>query len=107
MSSSDDEAHFAKAINLTNYSGTNLDLAVDRRIRLLAKDQAEEILLTSLPKAVKCLGFETENTITNTGARLRNESTAMLSIWILNMFVPSPETTIVIPFKAGSIRAFL
>ena len=47
------------------------------------------------------VAFASENSITNTGTAPWTKETGLLSIWILGMFNPSPETTIVIPFKPG------
>jgi hypothetical protein len=66
-------ATLQKTIQLKNYSGTQFDLRVDRQI----------------------------NKIVNTGANPWTKEAGLLSIWILGMFTPSPDTTIVIPFKEG------
>jgi hypothetical protein len=50
---------------------------------------------------VQMVGYETVNTLTNTGNDGWKKETGLLSIWILGMFNPSPETTIVIPIAAG------
>jgi hypothetical protein len=47
------------------------------------------------------VAFASENAITNRGAAPWTKDTGLLSIWILGMFNPSPETTVVIPFKPG------
>jgi hypothetical protein len=48
------------------------------------------------------VAYETDNSITNTGDNAWKPETGLLSIWMLGMYNPSPETTVVIPFKAGS-----
>ena len=47
------------------------------------------------------VAFASDNQITNTGEAAWAKETGLLSIWILGMFNPSPETTIVVPFKPG------
>ena len=47
------------------------------------------------------VAYESDNKITNTGKDAWKKETGLLSIWILGMFNPSPETTIVVPFKPG------
>jgi hypothetical protein len=49
------------------------------------------------------VGYYTENSGTNTGQREWTDSAGMPCIWILDMFPPSPNTTIIIPFKKDSI----
>jgi hypothetical protein len=47
------------------------------------------------------VGFETENTITNTGSDTWKKDTGLLSIWILGMYAPGARTTVVIPVVDG------
>lgn len=93
---------FEKEMTLTNYSGFTFHLKVDRTIQLLEKkDIAKEINLDGVPN-ISSVAFKSENMITNTGDQGWEKNTGLLSIWILGMFRPSPQTTIVIPFKQGS-----
>jgi hypothetical protein len=89
-----------KAMHLVNYSETEFDLEVSREVRLLRPDDVAA-LGVPLPAGVKMVAFASDNKITNTGANPWTKATGLLSIWILGMFNPSPETTIVIPFKPG------
>jgi hypothetical protein len=91
---------FKKAIHLVNYSETAFDLEVGRAVRLLDKERLAALGL-ALPEGLPFVAFESENRVTNTGARPWIRETGLLSIWILGQFNPSPETTIVIPFKPG------
>ena len=101
VSKTQKEARFKKAMELTNYSGTDFKLEVDRAVRLLERSSVEALLATSIPEGTKWIGFETENKISNTGDNAWEEESGMLSIWILSMFAPSPKTTVIVPFKAG------
>lgn len=101
VSHNDREAVFQKAMELTNYSGTNFKLTVDRTVRLLNLAKAEELLASSIPPGMRWVGFETENKISNDGENTWDEESGMLSIWILSMFNPSPQTTVIVPFKPG------
>jgi len=47
------------------------------------------------------VGYETDNRITNGGENTWEPETGLPSIWILGMYNPSPETTVVIPFREG------
>lgn len=95
-----DRIHLHKAMRLVNYSGTEFDLEVNREIRVLeAADIAA--LGIQVPAGVKMVAFASDNQITNTGEAAWTKDTGLLSIWILGMFNPSPETTVVVPFKSG------
>ena len=88
---------FKKDIALTNYSGTTFNLEVQREVRL----SNPEILLRKFgvepPKGVATVGYESINTVKNTGSDQWVKETGLLSIWILGMFNGSPKATIVIP----------
>jgi hypothetical protein len=88
-----------KDIHLTNYAGSELILTIDRTINILSKDQIAERIGMSPDSTVRAVGYETENIITNKGDQEWTEKTGMPCIWLLDMFKPSPKTTIVIPFS--------
>jgi hypothetical protein len=100
LAQSMDRIHFKKAMHLVNYSGTEFDLELDRKVRLLAPDQVQNFGI-SVPPGVKMVAYQSDNTITNSGLKEWTKATGLLSIWILGIFNPSPSTTVVIPFKAG------
>lgn len=93
-------ASFTKSMELTNYSATVLKLDVERTIRLLS-DATGGLGLEPL-EASSVVAYESANTITNTGDAAWEKTTGLLSIWILGMYNPSPQTTIVIPFEEGA-----
>jgi len=101
VSTSKNRAVLKKDIRLDNYSRTVFDLRVDREVRVLGKNEAVNELGATPSKNVKMVAFESTNKITNTGSGAWKKETGLLSIWILGMFNPSPETTIVVPFNAG------
>jgi hypothetical protein len=78
------------------------EIQIDRTVRLLTTEEANKKLGAAVGGSVKMVAYETESTITNTGTQPWKKETGLLSIWILSMFRPSPETTIVIPFNAGA-----
>jgi len=92
--------HFRKAMRLVNYSGTEFDLEVNREVRLLGTAEVAA-LGVPVPEGVQMVAYASDNNITNTGPNAWAKETGLLSIWILGMFNPSPETTIVVPFKPG------
>ncbi|MDP2915049.1 MAG: hypothetical protein Q8O91_06310, partial [Candidatus Aminicenantes bacterium] len=91
---------FKKAIHLVNYFGTGFALELNREVRLMSLKQVLALGI-AVPPAVKTVAYQSDNKITNTGFKAWTKETGLLSIWILGMFNPSPETTIVVPFKAG------
>jgi hypothetical protein len=94
-----------RAIDLTNYSGTRLQLEVTREVRLLRTADALAARQLALPAGVSAVAFESVNTITNTGAAAWRKDTGLLSIWILGMFNASPSATVVVPFAPGAESA--
>ncbi len=101
VSKTADAASFRRTMRLVNYSGTTFDVQVDREISVLDRDQAIEQLGAPVGPSVKMVAFESSNRMTNAGTEPWTRQTGLLSIWILGMFNPSPQTTIVVPFNVG------
>ena len=74
-------------------------------VSVLGPEEAGKLAPAGLPEEVRLVGYETDNRITNEGASAWTPATGLLSIWMLGMYNPSPKTTVVIPFKAGSEEA--
>jgi hypothetical protein len=92
---------FRKRMALTNYSGTSLELDVDRTVRLLTEADIATLLGESPGGAVRTVAFESSNTVTNAGSAAWTPTSGLVSIWILGMFNPSTATTIALPFTPG------
>ena len=88
-------------MSLTNYAGALFEMEVDRTIRLLGSADFTTHLATQPGSGVRMVGFESSNTVTNVGLESWQPASGLVSVWILGMFTPSPDTTIVIPFVAG------
>ncbi len=101
LDKSESSVRFGAEFPLENYSGTKFDVKVDRTIRLLANDAAWTKLGVKAADGVKMVAYESDNKITNGGKNVWTKETGLLSIWILGMFNPAPNTTIVVPFKGG------
>jgi hypothetical protein len=93
---------FRKRMTLVNYAGTPFEIEVDRSVRLLEDADVKGGLGESPGAAVRTVGFESSNTVTNVGKAAWRPQSGLVSIWILGQFTPSPETTIAIPFVEGS-----
>lgn len=92
---------FLKRMTLRNYAGTPLAIDVDRTVRLLTGADIAAQLGESPGSAVRTVAFESSNTVTNAGTEQWQAESGLVSVWILGMFTPSPETTIAIPFAPG------
>ncbi|NHE57159.1 DUF6786 family protein [Cyclobacterium plantarum] len=97
-----------KSTSITNYQGTEFSLKIQRIITLL---EEEGILanteLTADVSSIKMVGYETINSIQNTGDFPWTRETGAPCIWVLDMFKPSPETTIVLPLQPNETKAGL
>src|SRR5579859_6402860 len=88
-----------KDMQLVNYAGTQLSLSVGRSISILNRKEIDELLHLPSGTEVKAVGYQTINTLTNTGAQEWTAVTGMPCIWMLDMFNPTAATTIIIPYK--------
>jgi len=86
---------------LTNYSGTQMEVDVSPTVRLLSDADVAISLGTSPGTAVRTVAFESSNTVTNVGSAQWQPQSGLISVWILGMFNPSPESTIALPFVPG------
>ena len=105
VSATDNMAVLEKDMLLTNYSGTSLQLSINRKIRILDNNAIAQMLGTTYGVNVNAVAYHTENNLTNTGKQAWNDSTGMPCIWVLDMFPPSPNTTVIIPIKKDSANA--
>jgi hypothetical protein len=96
---------FRKRMTLVNYSGTQMEIDVDRAVRLLTGPDVAARLGESPGSAVRTVAFESSNTVTNVGRARWQPQSGLVSVWILGMFKPSPQTTIALPFAPGSESA--
>jgi hypothetical protein len=99
VSCSETKAVFTRAFSVTNQSGTVFDLAVERTVRLLDRQEVGEALGTELPGSLPFVAYQTSNRITNCGKKSWEPKSGLLSIWILGMYKPSPATVMAIPFR--------
>ncbi len=94
-------ATFRRDMKLTNASGANFEVRVDRDVNLLSPANAAKAFGITLSPAMKSVAYETDNKITNIGKEPWTKDKGLISIWILGMYKPAPDVTVVIPFKAG------
>jgi len=97
---------FRKEMTLGSYSRVTFQIDASRTVRLLSSSDVSASLGTSPGAGVRMVAFESSNTVTNSGREAWQEKSGLVSIWILGMFSPSPETTIVLPFTPGPESSF-
>jgi hypothetical protein len=95
-----DSISFRKRMALANRAGSRFDIDLARTVRLVPLSQALADLGVATLPALEGVAFESLNRITNAGEEPWRKDTGLVSIWILGMFKPSPETTVVVPYKA-------
>ena len=98
--SSAGEAEFQKDARITNYSGTIFEISITRKVRLLDKPSIEEKIQTSIPDKIRYVGFESSNQIANSGNEAWTREKGLMSIWLLGMMTPTPQTKVFIPFRS-------
>lgn len=94
-------ASFQHEAVLRNYSGTEFKARIDRTISLLTAADAERSLGQSLG-SLQMVGYRSTNRLTNVGTAAWTKDHGLLSIWLLGMYKPGEQTTVVIPFRAGA-----
>lgn len=90
---------FSQQIQVKNYKDFIFNLEVDRTISIFDRVTIENQLEIEIDPKISFVGFQSENKITNTGSQRWEKESGLLSIWILGMFAPSPETTVIIPYQ--------
>ena len=97
---SDTTVGLQKEMQLSNYAGTLLRLRIDRSVALIPREEIERFAPIVGNDSVKVVAYTTTNTLTNTGKVAWTDSTGMPCLWLLDMFNPSPHTTILIPYHS-------
>jgi len=99
VSSDNARASFRKKAFVTNYQGFTFNVEIERSIQLLDSIAVSQAFGT-IP-SVDFVAYQSENLIRNKGSRWKKE-TGLLSIWILGMFNPSPNTVIILPHQVAT-----
>jgi len=96
----DTSAIFGQEVETVNYSGTPLNIKIEREISILSE---EEILNQSGVdiSGVNCVAYRSVNIIINKGKNEWKKETGLISVWMLGMFTPSPSVVVAIPFIEG------
>jgi hypothetical protein len=94
-------ATFTKSAMLTNYSGTTFNFDITRKVTLFDSKSASQKLHVDIPNGIQYVGYESSNSIKNTGTATWKKETGLLSIWLLGMMTPTEQTRVIIPFSPG------
>lgn len=89
----------SKDMSLQNYAGTVLKIKITRNVQIFENSDIEKALNIKLGSNVKSVGFQTDNTLINAGDIAWTQQTGAPCLWNLDMFPPSPETVIVVPYN--------
>ena len=83
---------------IENYSGKMFVIEISRKIQMLTKESIANLLDLPALSGVKAVAYRSINSVTNKDEEWKPE-TGMLGIWLLGMFRPSDQTTIIAPFS--------
>lgn len=92
-------ATFRKTFELDNYSGVHFKIEATRRVSIIDPIELDEYLPLKPDTSVRVVAYESLNQLKNAGDFAWDKTTGMPSIWMLSMYRPSPEVTMVLPFK--------
>ena len=95
-------ASFTHQFTVTNYSGNQFPVKVNRTVKLLNRGETEDILHYTLDENTSFVAFQSDNEIINMGRNTWTKETGLLNIWIVGIFSPSNKTNVVIPVKPGN-----
>jgi len=102
VSKTETAAKFEHRCELINKSGTIFKMGIGRTVSILNKEAVEDIIKKEFSEKVEFAAYQTNNQITNIGDNPWIPETGLPSIWMLGMYNPSPETTVIIPFVEGA-----
>jgi len=90
-----------KELKLENYSGTQFNVVLGRQVKLISDNDLVHLLGITPEAGMKWVGFESQNTLTNSGTEKWTKEKGTLCIWMLGMLNPSDSGTVVIPYVQG------
>ncbi|HEX8795665.1 MAG TPA: DUF6786 family protein [Polyangiaceae bacterium] len=98
-----DAAHvtFTRRMHVVSWSGSALDVAVERTVRVLGAEDVRARFGVAPPDGSRWVAFESDNRITNAGATAWTRDKGLPSIWILGMYSPAPDAQVLVPFDPG------
>jgi len=101
IENTDARAVFRRKIQLTNYADYQFNIGVTREISILNRSTIVDNLNIDLGDNVSYVAFQSDNAIKNIGTSNWTKDKGLLSIWIQGMYIPSENTTVIIPYKGS------
>lgn len=101
----DTKAILSKELTLRNYSETNFSVLLEREVDLLSVSEMRELLGVTSGDGVQWVGFRSVNKLINKGKNPWDRDSGTLCLWVLGMFTPSDDCTVVIPYVEGEEAA--
>ncbi len=92
---------FRKDFSLSNFSGTQFELRIDREVRLLSPHEVWGDLGIDAVDGVKMVAHESANRLTNLSKDAMKKESGLLSLWVLSQLQSTPQTTVILPFQDG------
>ncbi|WEA03730.1 DUF6786 family protein [Mucilaginibacter sp. SJ] len=102
VSASDKKVSMSKSTHLQNYAGAELSIKLERDVEIMEPKAIQQVLGIDADTSVKAVGFNTLNTIINTGDKAWDKITGAPCLWNLDMFTPSPKVVIVVPYNESA-----
>ena len=90
-----------KDLTLQNFSGTSFKVSLSRQVNLLSAGDLNKNSGIAADTAIKWVGFETINTLTNSGTESWTREKGTINIWMLAMLAPSESGVVAIPYIQG------
>lgn len=101
-SQNSDKITFAKEANLSNASGSEFTIGVERTVSLMSEADIQKIFGFTPSAQLNCVAYNTDNKVTNKGDEPWTKEKGLVSVWLLGMFNPTPTTTVFIPYKTDA-----
>jgi hypothetical protein len=101
VDSNDTMALFRHEMAVTNYSGFEFSVKLERSIKLLDMASLAAITGVDIPSGLSTVAYESVNTISNSGDSEWTTENGLLSIWILGQFISTPDNTVIVPYVEG------
>ncbi len=95
---------FSHSAEIENYSGSFFKLRIDRKVTLLSAEKITQETGIDC-NGLNCVAYRSENSLLNEGTNEWKKETGLLSIWMLEMFTPSPSVIVVIPINQGDDKS--
>ncbi len=102
LASSKKQVQLEKSMKIQNYAGSQLEINLKRNIEILESSEIEKLFSISMGSQLKSVGFKTINVLKNVGTFAWDKKTGAPCIWNLDMFTPTEETVIIIPFEKNA-----